>query len=249
MSLVYIFAASPFEAKPVRKIANSTAARGSGSAPLRCGPNELRLITGGMGPRSAQSKAEAALGLTSEMSPSPKPDAVLVIGLCGGLTASLPEGRIVAYADCLSTDAAKPPLRCSRSITDSLVSLLASSSILCDRVAGVTSPRIATTRDERLSLARCGAAVVDMESYSIVEAASSAGVPAMVLRVVSDSLERDLPDFNRALNDAGTLDGRKALKVALGSPLQTAKLLAANRRAMRHLSNALEIVLPAQCFA
>ena len=88
-----------------------------------------------------------------------------------------------------------------------------------------------------------------MESYSIVEAASSACVPVMVLRVVSDSLERDLPDFNRALNDAGTLDGRKALKVALGSPLQTAKLLAANRRAMRHLSNALEIVLPAEWFA
>ena len=101
MSLVYIFAASPFEAQPVRKIANSTAARGSSSAPLRCGPNEVRLITGGMGPRSAQSKAEAALGLTSEMSASPKPDAVLVIGLCGGLTASLPEGRIVAYTDCL----------------------------------------------------------------------------------------------------------------------------------------------------
>ena len=102
---------------------------------------------------------------------------------------------------------------------------------------------------ERLALARCGAAVVDMESYSIVEAASSAGVPAMVLRVVSDSLDRDLPDFNRALSDAGALDGRKALKVALGSPLQTAKLLAANRRAMQHLSKALQIVLTAECLA
>ena len=249
MSLVYVFAASPFEAQPVRKIANSAAAAGSSSAPLLCGPNEVLLITGGMGPRLAQRKAEVALGLTSPASASSKPDAVLVIGLCGGLTASLPEGRIVAYTDCLSTDATKPPVRCSRSITDSLVPLLASASILCERVVGVTSPRIATTRDERLSLARCGAAVVDMESYSIVEAALTAGVPAMVLRVVSDSLDRDLPDFNRALNDAGALDGRKALKVALGSPVQTAKLLAANKRAMQHLSNALEIVLPAQCFA
>lgn len=249
MSLVYIFAASPFEARPVRKIANPNSACGSGSASLRCGPNEVLLISGGMGPRSAQSKAEVVLGLTSQATALPKPDAVLVIGLCGGLTASLPEGRIVAYTDCLSTEAAKPPLRCSQSGTDSLVSLLASSSILCERIVGVTSPRIATTRDERLSLARSGAAVVDMESYSIVEAASAAGVPAMVLRVVSDSLDRDLPDFNRALNDAGALDGRKALKVALGSPLQTAKLLAANRRAMQHLSEALEIVLTAECVA
>ena len=30
------------------------------------------------------------------------PDAVLVIGLCGGLTESLAEDRIVAYKGCLS---------------------------------------------------------------------------------------------------------------------------------------------------
>jgi hypothetical protein len=88
-----------------------------------------------------------------------------------------------------------------------------------------------------------------MESYSILDAAATAGVPAIVLRVVSDSLDRDLPDFNRALNDAGALDGRKALKVALGSPLRTVKLLSANRRAMRHLGKALEIVLPSDCFS
>ena len=49
-----------------------------------------------------------ALGLAA---PSPdggpplagKPYAVLVIGLCGGLTESLPEGRIVAFTECLST--------------------------------------------------------------------------------------------------------------------------------------------------
>jgi hypothetical protein len=32
-----------------------------------------------------------------------KADAVLVIGLCGGLTESLREQRIVAYTECLST--------------------------------------------------------------------------------------------------------------------------------------------------
>ena len=248
MSRVYVFAASPFEAKPVRKIAASASGPGSGVAPLRCGPNEVFLIVGGMGPRNAQKKAEAVLGRDAQALAQPKPDAVLVIGLCGGLTESLPEGGIVAYTDCLSTDPAKPPLCCSQSLTNSLVSLLTSSSIFCDRVVGITSPRIATTRDERLSLARRGAAVVDMESYSIVEAASMAHVPAMVLRVVSDSLDRELPDFNRALDDGGALDGRKGLRIALRSPLQTAKLLAANRRAMKHLSKALEIILPTECF-
>ena len=249
MSLVYIFAASPMEGQPVRKIANPPAAPGSSATPLRSGPNEWVLIIGGMGPRGSGAKAEEALNLTSSASEFRKPDAVLIIGLCGGLAASLPEGRIVVYKECLSTEDAKPPLRCSQPIVDSVVALLTGSNICCDRVIGITSPRIATKRDERLALARYGATVVDMESYSILNAAASARVPAAVLRVVSDSIDRELPDFNRALNDAGALDGRKALKVALGSPIRTAKLLAANKRAMREIASALEIVLPSGCFA
>jgi hypothetical protein len=88
-----------------------------------------------------------------------------------------------------------------------------------------------------------------METYSILEAAATAGVPVAVLRVVADSLDRVLPNLNRALDDAGGLDGRKALRVALGSPVRTVRLLAANKRAMQRLTKALEIVLKAPCFA
>jgi hypothetical protein len=88
-----------------------------------------------------------------------------------------------------------------------------------------------------------------METYAIVDVARSAGVPTAVLRVVADSIDRDLPDFNRALNKSGGLDSRKALTIALGSPIRTAKLLAANKRAMDHLTKALEVVLKAKCLA
>jgi hypothetical protein len=88
-----------------------------------------------------------------------------------------------------------------------------------------------------------------MESYSILEAAADAGVPVAILRVVSDSLDRVLPNLNRALNDAGGLDGRGALQVAVGSPVRTLRLLAANKRAMQKLTKALEIILKAPCFA
>jgi nucleoside phosphorylase len=160
----------------------------------------------------------------------------------------LPEGRIVAYTACRSTEATNRILPCSESILNSIETLLSSSGIHCDRAVGITSPRIATTRDERLALAMSGAAVVDMESYSILESAASAAVPTAVLRVVADSIDRVLPNLNSALNDAGALDGRKALRVALASPVRTAKLLAANRRAMRGLTKALEIVVKAPCF-
>jgi nucleoside phosphorylase len=178
-----------------------------------------------------------------------KPDAVLVIGLCGSLSSTLPETRIVAYSNCLSTDPEKPPLRCSQPITSHLVELLVSRGIPCERVVGITSPRIAVTKDDKLALAKSGANVVDMESYEIVAVANQAGVPAAVLRAVSDSLDRKMPDFNRALNDDGTPNARKAVTVAIGSPLLMARLLAINKRAMRNLTEALKILLPADCFS
>jgi nucleoside phosphorylase len=225
MSRIYVFAASDMEAQSVRKIA---------------GPNELVLVISGMGPGNARTKAEAVLG------PRDKPDAIVVVGLCGGLTPSVAEGTIVAYTECRTSEPGKPSLRCSKSVTDTLMTALMAARIPCDWVVGITSARIATTRDERLILAKSGAAVVDMESYSIVSVAAGIGIPAVVLRVVSDSIDRELPDFNNALNEAGGLDGRKALKVALGSPLKTLKLLAANKRAMQRLAPALGVVLTAQ---
>jgi polysaccharide deacetylase 2 family uncharacterized protein YibQ len=88
-----------------------------------------------------------------------------------------------------------------------------------------------------------------MESYEILAAAHETGVPVAVLRVVADHMDMRLPDLNRALNEAGSLDQRKALRVAIGSPILTARLVSANKRAMRHLGKALDIVLPSDCFA
>ena len=238
MSLIYVFAASPMEAEPVRKMARA----GDSNSALSFGANDVVLMDGAMGPKNARNKAENALGRSGH------PDAFLVIGLCGGLTASLDEGSIVAYDACISTEAASSMLPCSTVVTDSIASLLASSNTRAGRVVGVTSSRIAINRAERAALAELGADVVDMESYAILSVAAAAGVPAAVLRVVSDSVDRELPDLNRALNESGGLDGRKALGVALRSPVATIRLLAANKRAMQRLAGALELVLKAPCF-
>jgi nucleoside phosphorylase len=245
MSLLYIFAATGMEAQPVRRIGVAS----DSSATLRCGQNELVLNISGMGPAKAGRKAEIAFNAARVSPSSPKPNAAVVVGLCGGLTASLPEGRIVAYTACRSVEDHKPLLRCSDTIVDSVIEILKSSGIVCDRVVGITSSRFATMPDQRAGLAQqYGAAVVDMETYLILETAAADGVSAVVLRVISDSFYRKLPDFNRALNADGSLDGWKALRVALGSPVKTARLIVANKRAMQSLSKALEIVLKAPCF-
>ena len=109
MSLVYIFAASAMEVEPVRKIAAAT----DSQSPARCGANDVVFIVSGMGPANAKSKANAALLARTDASMAVSPAAVLVIGLCGGLTESLPEGKVVAYTVCKSMEPGKPVLSCS----------------------------------------------------------------------------------------------------------------------------------------
>jgi hypothetical protein len=222
-------------------------------AAFRCGANDFLLIIGAIGPRAAKAKAKEALGLSAipEGASRPakrRPEIVLITGLCGGLSGSLSETQIVTYTDCLSTEPDKPPLRCSPSVTDRLLDLLSSHGISCDPVTGITSPRVAVTKEDRLALARSGACVVDMESYEILAVAAEGGIPGAVLRVVSDSLETEMLDFNRALKPDGTVDQWQLFRLVLGSPLRMLRLLAASKRAMQEFAKALEVVLPSDCF-
>ena len=166
MPLVYVFAASKMEAQPVLVLAarNGTSGQGSTVAIIEHGDGRFAVIITGMGTRNAETKAEATLGPAGPGAHGgpplgEKPDAVLVIGLCGGLTKSLREQHIVAYTECLSTGPNKaPPLQCSPSLTDGIVRRLQQQGIAVDRVIGITSPRIATTKADRLALAKSGAA-------------------------------------------------------------------------------------------
>ena len=253
MSRIYLFTASKMEANPVFQVAKLKQAGKEyvPGDPFRVTPNEVTLIISGMGPQNAKASATVAFSpWTDNASSSPhpareKPDFVLVIGLCGGLTESVREDEIVAYATCRSERKNGPMLPCCETITRRLPELLSPQGIRCRLVDGTTSPQIATRKSDREALNRSGASVVDMESYEILTVAAKAGIPVAVLRVVSDSFERELPNFNTALNAQGDLDGRKALRIALGAPLRTFKLLAANKRALRQLTPALEVVLRA----
>ncbi|HLI30072.1 MAG TPA: hypothetical protein VKV79_03095 [Terriglobia bacterium] len=255
MSLIYVFAASRSEGRPVEQLplAGSSGNENGLVQARTAGANRVTLIITGIGPRDARTHASAALGLDragdfKHSGASARPDAVIVIGLCGALSASLHEAAIVAYSGVLSIEVSQPPLPCTRILRERITSLLAARGVSCELAAGITSPRMAVTREEKLRLAENGASVVDMESYEILSAAAKATVPAVVLRVVSDTLDARLPDFNCALSAEGRIETHKAAPIALRHPLQTAKLLLANRRAMERLSKALEIVLQSDIF-
>lgn len=236
MSLLYVYAATKAEAEAVVRAAKeSTSHSRPTESRFQIGPNEVVAVTTGMGPRQARTRAAESLSQET-------PEAVIVTGSCGSLTHSLQEGSVVIYTDCLSADG-QLPTQCSAPAVDSVTDRLRREGMECTRVVGITTPRIATTAKEKLDLARSGAGAVDMESYELVSAAAARRIPAVVIRVVSDSVERDLPDFNRALKPDGTVNPWAMLRIVLGSPLRTAKLVSLNRKAMAILTPALRAVL------
>ena len=254
MSLVYIFTFSKVETEQVARLMGATTAVKPGArvGPVRLGANDFVLFASDMGPKIARSLANSVLNNTNPAhgatGADPRPDAVLIVGLCGGLTANLQQNTIVTYKECQSTDGNGTAYRCAPSLTERISRVVNSTGTSCESVVGITSPRIATDKNLRLELARSGAQTVDMESYEILAVAHKTGIPVAILRVVADHLEMRLPDLNRAINEAGSLDQGRALRVAIGSPIRTARLVAANKRAMRHLGRALQVVLPSDCF-
>jgi hypothetical protein len=150
---------------------------------------------------------------------------------------------VIVYTECLSSSDNSERVRCTRPLVEDINAFLKSRSINCRSAVGASTPRIATRKDEKLALAKSGAEVVDMESYEIAAAALEARLPVAVIRVVSDSLDREIPDFNLALQDNGGVDSFKLLKVFTGSPILTSRAFVASRRALRTLSSALGIVL------
>ena len=222
MKGILVFAASKMEADPVaRRLGVSRWNSGSHAGPITAGPNQLTFSITGIGPKLAGKRASEILLSASRRTgdqQNEKPDAAIVIGVCGGLTDLLPEPTIVTYSSCLSAMNEGIVCPCAPQLSAQITALLNAQNVPCRSVIGITSPRVAITKDDKLRLARSGAQVVDMESYDILMAAQECGVPAAVVRVVSDSLDRRLPDFNRALNPDGSVNNGKALRVMLGSP-------------------------------
>jgi nucleoside phosphorylase len=244
MSIVYIFAASKMECEPVLRLINGKA-YDLVSPRIRAGsigPNKVVIFRTGIGPKPARIWASAAFSDSDRPGLCRLPDAAIAIGLCGSLSRSLVEGDVVVYSHCLSSGGGQPQF-CSPQLTDHLSRLLKAGGLSCTRVVGICTSKIVSAPGEKRMLAESGAEVVDMESYELVRASAEARVPVAVLRVISDSADLQMPDFNRALRADGDFSTLALARACISSPLATAKLFASSRRAIRKLSQALEVVL------
>lgn len=249
MSLIYLFAASQSDGERFASLLSQSETSPSVFRRGRVGVNEVALFVTGIGPKPASSKAMSTLQSFGPQGNSlRRPDAVVVAGTCGSLSRTIKEGDVIFYSGCLSTSKADR-LNCNATLAKHFKNRLNLRGFLCRSALGISSPRVATSQSEKLELAKSGAEVVDMESYEIVAAAGQAGLPVVVIRVVSDSLDRQIPDFNFILRENGEIDPINLLKLGIRSPILTTTTLAAIHRAVGKLRSALAIVLSDETFS
>jgi adenosylhomocysteine nucleosidase len=139
-------------------------------------------------------------------------DLCISSGLAGGLRDGLKITEVVV--------ARKSVERRTRAHVMSSASLVATAASCGAKIAAIslTSDELAVTAQHKRQLSAEGD-IVEMESYHVLRAAAGAGVPAVVVRAVSDTVEEDLPmNFDRVLDADGDLSVRRLLGSVLRQP-------------------------------
>ena len=185
-------------------------------------------------------------------------DILLIAGLAGGLDPGLKSGDAVIYDICHDgrnkSDAAtkeKPSSRdenasidCHDQVQAILFNALQTAGRRCVRGSGVVVDRIITESQQKLSLgARYQAIAADMESYDVLGICRSSGLPAAVLRIISDDAGSDLPDFNWAAGADGRMNPWRMGAVMLARPMASLKFLLSIRSVLNALRKNLKIVI------
>jgi len=183
-------------------------------------PAGVHAAVTGEGPRRAARRA-------GELCDLHRPDVLLGAGVAGALSSDLAFGEILVARRVFDTagDAPHP---------DTALSKRAAAIPGIRGGALFSADRIIVAARERSELAARIAddpAAVDMESAGWARAASARGIPYVVVRVVSDTADEDLPPYlARCYDPEGGIRRGRVLFHALGRPGSIPKLLAMRRR-------------------
>jgi adenosylhomocysteine nucleosidase len=183
-------------------------------------------------------------------------DALIIVGLAGGLDPRLRVGDAVLYNLCYDARDIDFPLRAlpdpegtleevrekaAAAAGDELLSgfvsgALTRAGLSFIKAPGITVGRIVTEAKEKLALGvRYGAAAVDMETYQALSACARLDLPAAALRVISDESGRDMPDFNRVYNADGRINGWRMASAMMERPSAALRLMMTIRPALQSL--------------
>jgi adenosylhomocysteine nucleosidase len=160
--------------------------------------------------------------------PATRPDLVVSAGTCGALGPA-GAGSVMVPRSVLTTDGARLDVDAvahARAVRAAAVAGHAPSTEPL-----VTAGWIVETPGAKAALRRkTGAMAVDMESAVIIAMATRRGVPAVVVRAVSDTAEESVPsELAGLVDDAGRTRGLRAAALALRRPALIPNALALQR--------------------
>jgi Phosphorylase superfamily len=164
---------------------------------------------------------------------------ILLVGLCGSLTAQLNVGDRVLYQSCI--DGRLPPsvpvLPCNESLLQALQERLSSS---VTQVTGLMCDRLVHLATQKAALAQqYSAKVVDMEGYAFLEALQSSDIKVGMLRVVSDDAQHDVPDLAAAMTETGELNPLALASSMLRQPQRALRLIRGSLTGLKQLEGAI----------
>lgn len=180
------------------------------------------LVANGAGPKLASEAVEVARRavMVADLSAS-RLEAIVSIGVCGGLDPTLVPGQIFCAKTVLAVDTGETyecrPIEAAHGFASGVA---------------ISTDRVAVTLDEKKKLREQGGDVVEMEAAGVAAKAIQAGIPFCCIKVVSDSSEEAMP---LDLNEMRTIEGRfargKIGSYALTHPGVLPGLLRLKRRA------------------
>ena len=164
----------------------------------------------------------------------PVPAQVLMMGLCGSLTAKHNVGDVVFYGECYDGRRLQSVLTSLRPIP---LGRLQHQRLGATSVIGITCDHIIHAAAEKRQLAiTYGAEVVDMEGFAALAAFQKLQVPVTILRIVSDDAHHDLPDLTSALTPEGQLQPCPLALNLLRQPIAATRLIRGSLRSLQVLS-------------
>lgn len=234
---VAVVAALPEEIAPLaRRLGVALPRAGERAVAAGVGRRDLRLLATGDGARSARASLAALLAEAPV-------EAVLGLGLAGGLTADLSVGELVVI-ETVVDEASRRSWRPASGPWGERgrragAAHAAAGAAARGAATAVSAVAIATTPAAKARLAPLagGAAtrvVVDLETAVWCEVCDRAGVPLVVARWVSDGADEALPlDFEACRDAGGAVDRRRVVRAALARPASWRALWRLRRRLER----------------
>ncbi|MDX1978362.1 MAG: hypothetical protein SFT94_11885 [Pseudanabaenaceae cyanobacterium bins.68] len=166
----------------------------------------------------------------------------ILIGLCGSMSEGDLAGDWVVYQSCSSQNYFEEPHYINPELTSALLQKL--NQKLDDqarRVNGVTLEWVVTSVEKKYQIKEDYAAgYVDMETYEVLSFAYPQSIG--VVRVVSDNLQRDLPDLNFAL-DQGKLNPFKLAIAMISQPINSIFLIGNSLTALKRLEECTKVLV------